>query len=192
MEIYQIKKTEVHTACFNPVIPLDYPDPDVIRVGKTYYLASTTMHFFPGCEILKSGDLVHWEHAAYVYDSLDGTPGQKLEDGKGIYGKGMWAPSLRYHEGIFYLMFVANDTGKTYLYRAADIAGPWEKSIIRGFYHDGSLLFDEGKVYVAYGNRQIRLTELDAELTGPKEGGLDRVLVKEATCIRSGGSTICF
>jgi len=103
----------------NPLIPMDYPDPDVIRVEDTYYMASTTMHFFPGCEILRSYDLLHWEHAAYVYDRLDSTTAQRLENGENIYGKGMWAPSLRRHNGCFYLSFCANDTGKTYLYTSA-------------------------------------------------------------------------
>ncbi len=161
------------------MIPMDYPDPDVIRVKDTYYMASTTMHFFPGCEILRSKDLITWEHAAYVYDRLDSTPGQRLADGKGIYGKGMWAPSLRFHEGTFYLMFAANDTKTTYLYRASSVEGPWKKSVVAGFYHDGSLLFDGGKVYVAYGNREIRLTELEPDLSGPREGGLDRILIRE-------------
>jgi beta-xylosidase len=188
MEIRQINTEQKNNANrklvslrgINPLIPMDYPDPDVIRVEDTYYMASTTMHFFPGCEILTSKDLLTWEHAAYVYDRLDSTPGQRLADGKGIYGKGMWAPSLRYHEGTFYLMFAANDTKTTYLYRAASIEGPWEKSVIAGFYHDGSLLFDEDRVYVAYGNREIRLTELKSDLSGPKEGGLDRILIRES------------
>ena len=51
----------------NPITGLDYPDPDVIRVDDTYYMVSTTMHFVPGCEILRSYDLVHWEHLSYVY-----------------------------------------------------------------------------------------------------------------------------
>lgn len=63
----------------NPITRLDYPDPDVIRVDNTYYMVSTTMHFMPGCEILRSYDLVNWEHASYVYDVLDSTPGQKTE-----------------------------------------------------------------------------------------------------------------
>ena len=59
----------------NPITKLDYPDVDVIRVENTYYMVSTTMHFMPGCEILRSYDLIHWEHATYVYDRLDGTSG---------------------------------------------------------------------------------------------------------------------
>ncbi len=164
----------------NPIIRLDYPDPDVIRVGDVYYMVSTTMHFMPGCELLRSYDLVCWEHVAYVYDRLDSTPGQTLEDAHGIYGKGMWAASLRFHKGTFYICFVANDTGKTYLYSARDIHGPWKKQCIEGFYHDCSLLFDDdGRVYIAYGNTEIRILELRADLGGPREGGLDRVAVQD-------------
>ena len=164
----------------NPITRLDYPDPDVIRVDNTYYMVSTTMHFMPGCEILRSYDLVNWEHASYVYDVLDSTPGQKIEGEENIYGQGMWAASLRYHKGIFYVCFVANDTGKTYIYSAPSIEGPWKKSYIKGFYHDCSILFDDDdRVYIASGNKYIRLQELDADLSGPKEGGIDRIVVKD-------------
>ena len=164
----------------NPLTRMDYPDPDVIRVGDTYYMVSTTMYFMPGCEILRSYDLVHWEHAAFVYDSLDSTPAQRLEGTENIYGQGMWAASLRYHNGTFYICFVANDTHKTYLYRAESIEGPWEKSEIEGFYHDNSILFDDdGRVYIVYGNREIYLTELRDDLSGPKPGGLHRLILTD-------------
>ncbi|MBQ3027436.1 MAG: glycoside hydrolase 43 family protein, partial [Lachnospiraceae bacterium] len=169
-----------HVTGTNPILYTDYPDPDVIRVGDTYYMVSTTMHFMPGGVILRSYDLIHWEIASYVYETLDDTPGQRLTDGKGIYGKGMWAASLRYHKGTFYVCFVANDTGKTYLYTAKEIEGPWEKRFIEGFYHDNSLLFDDDdRVYIAYGNREIYITELNETLTAPKEGGLHRMAVKD-------------
>ncbi len=164
----------------NPLTRLDYPDVDVIRVEDTYYMVSTTMYFMPGCEILRSYDLVHWEHAAYVYDRLDSTPAQTLKEGN-IYGKGMWAASLRYHKGKFYVCFVANDTHKTYLFTADKVEGPWEKKNIEGFYHDCSLLFDDDdKVYIVYGNREIHLTQLKEDLSGPLPGGLDRIVVKDA------------
>ena len=164
----------------NPITRLDYPDPDVIRVEDTYYMVCTTMHFMPGCEILRSYDLVHWEHASYVYDVLDGTDAQKLTGEQHIYGKGMWAATLRYHKGIFYVCFVANDTGKTYLYTASAVEGPWKKSVIEGFYHDCSLLFDEDdRVYIAYGNKHIHLQELKSDLSGPKEAGLHRIVVSD-------------
>ena len=162
----------------NPLTKLDYPDVDVIRVDDTYYMVSTTMYFMPGCEILRSYDLANWEHAAYVYDTLDGTERQRLEGDGNIYGCGMWAACLRYHKGKFYVVFVANDTHRTYLYTASSIDGPWEKHSIEGFYHDCSLLFDDDdRVYLAYGNRTIRITELKPDLSGPLEGGLDRVAV---------------
>lgn len=164
----------------NPITRLDYPDPDVIRVGDIYYMISTTMHFMPGGEILRSYDLVHWEHAAFVYDRLDSTPAQRLEGEVNIYGKGMWAASLRFHKGVFYVCFVANDTGKTYLYTSESIAGPWEKHQIEGFYHDCSLLFDGDDVYIAYGNKDIYITQLNANLTAPLAGGLHRLAVSDA------------
>ena len=164
----------------NPIIKLDYPDADVIRVEDTYCRVSTTMQFMPGGEILRSYDLVHWEHAAYVYDRLDSTPGQRLLENQSIYGKGMWAASLRYHKGIYYVCFVANDTGKTYLYQSPDIHGPWKKQTIEGFYHDCSLLFDDDdRVYIASGNKDIRLVELKSDLSGPKTGGIDRIVVSD-------------
>lgn len=96
------------------IIPADFPDLDIIRVEDTYYMVSTTMHFMPGCVILRSYNLVDWEHAAYVYEELEATPGETLSDNMGAYGKGMWAASLRYHQGKFYVSFVANDLHKTF------------------------------------------------------------------------------
>lgn len=163
----------------NPILKLDYPDPDVIRVEDTYYMVSTTMHFMPGCEVLRSYDLVHWEHACYVYDALDHTSAQKLEGEENIYGKGMWAASIRYHKGYFYIFFVANDTGKTYFYQSSDLHGPWKKHYIEGFYHDCSVLFDDDRIYIVSGNNRIRLIELQEDLSGPKPGGIDRIVVTD-------------
>lgn len=159
----------------NPITAMDYPDPDVIRVGDIYYMISTTMYFMPGGILLRSYDLIHWEICSRIYDVLEDTPRQRLEEGT-AYGAGMWAATLRYHKGTFYVIFVANDTRKTYLYRAEDPEGPWRRSEIEGFYHDCSLLFDDDRVYLVYGNRQIHLTELKEDLTAPKPGGLDRIV----------------
>ncbi len=164
--------------CFH--FNMDIPDPDVIFHDGYYYLITTTMHFFPGGEILRSEDLRKWEHFSYVFDRLESTPGQRLEGDSYIYGKGMWAPSLRYHDGMFYVAFSSNDTGKTYLFRSRNLAGPWRRNEIKGFYHDLSLLFDEGKAYLVYGNTDIHLTELNEEMTGPAAGGLDRVIADDS------------
>ena len=90
----------------NPILKLDYPDIDVIRVDDTYYMVSTTMYFMPGGVILRSYDLVHWEIASYVFDAHEDTPAAHLMDGQNIYGQGMWAASLRYHNCIFYVCLV--------------------------------------------------------------------------------------
>lgn len=162
------------------IILSDYPDLDVIRVGETYYMVSTTMHYMPGCVILRSYNLIDWEFCSYVYDELEATEGQTLKNNKGIYGKGMWAACLRYHNGIFYVSFVANDTHKTYLYTSTSITGPWKKSVIPGFFHDMSVLFDDdGKVYVVSGNMDIRLTEMEPDLSAPKKGGIDKIIIQD-------------
>lgn len=165
----------------------DFPDPDVIRVGDTYYMVSTTMHFMPGCVILRSFNLVDWEIVTRVYDVLEQTDKESLAGDVCAYGQGMWAASIRHHDGMFYICFVANDTGKTYLYRSKDIIGPWRKSTIDGFYHDNSLLFDDdGRIYIAYGNKQIYITELNEEMTGPKPGGLHKMVVEDTSDVRLG------
>lgn len=171
----------------NPVIYADFPDPDVVRVGDCYYMVSTTMHMFPGAQILRSYDLMHWEHCGYVYDTLGETARQRMEgEGKPphIYGKGMWAASLKHHGGRFHVVFTSNDTGHSYHYTAEQAEGPWSRQKMTGaggapaFWYDPGLLFDDdGRVYVAHGNRTVRITELTADLSAPKEGGLDRVVV---------------
>ena len=162
------------------IIPADFPDPDIIRVDDTYYMVSTTMHFMPGCVILRSHNLVDWEHAAYVYDELEPTEKETLADNKGAYGKGMWAACLRHHNGKFIITFVANDTGKTYLFTSDKIEGPWQRSQIKGFFHDMSLLFDDdGRVYCVSGNMNISLTEMEPDLSGPKAGGINKVIIRD-------------
>ena len=170
-------------ACAN-IICSDFPDLDVIRVDDVYYMVSTTMHFMPGCVILRSYNLKDWEFCSYVYDELEKTEKQTLADNHGIYGKGMWAASLRYDNGIFYVAFVANDTHKTYLYRSENIEGPWQKSEIKGFFHDLSLLFDydeNGKrhVFLVHGNCDLRLTELEDDFSAPKKGGIDKIIIQD-------------
>ncbi len=176
------KKTAV-----NPVIYADFPDPDVIRVENAFYMISTTMHFMPGAVILRSYNLVDWEIAGHVYDVLDDYPAARMEENSNIYGSGMWAASLRYHEGVFYVLHIANDTHCSYLYRAEKPEGPWTQQKIEGFYYDPGLFFDEdGRVYVVHGNREIRITELDSELGGPKKGGFDQVILRDPDSVPLG------
>ena len=159
----------------NPIIWADVPDIDVIRVGDTFYMVSTSMHSMPGCPIMKSKDLAHWELAHYVFDSFEDNPGHNLEDGKGIYGNGSWAASLRYHGGYYYLVFNCNDTRHFYIYRTEDIErGNWQQwAKLDQFFHDPALFFEEdGTPYIIYGCGDIRIVELKKDLSGIQEGGI--------------------
>ncbi len=111
----------------NPLIFADVPDMSMIRVGKDYYMASTTMHMNPGVPIMKSTDLVNWKIINYAYDILADLPALNLEQGKNIYSRGSWASSLRYHQGMYYLTTFAHDIpGETYIFKTKDIEkGNW-------------------------------------------------------------------
>ncbi len=133
----------------NPLFYGEFEDPDVIRVGDDYYLAGTTMHMMPAVEILHSKDLVNWELAGYCTNRLDLGPAYRLEGGN-IYGQGIWAPCIRYHNGMFYIFANVNRAGLM-VYRSKSIQGPWEWNQLPGR-HDMSVLFDDdGKVYIISG-----------------------------------------
>ena len=95
----------------NPVLASDFPDPDVARLGDTYYMVSTTMHLFPGATILKSYDLVNWEYCAQPLEQLSTADKYSLIGGKDSYAQGMWAAALTAHEGKLYLLINGNDAG---------------------------------------------------------------------------------
>jgi beta-xylosidase len=133
----------------NPLFYGEFEDPDVIRVGDDYYLAGTTMHMMPSVEILHSKDLVNWELAGYCTNRLDFGSTYRLEGGN-IYGKGIWAPCIRYYQGVFYVLCNVNGAGLM-VYRSKSINGPWEWNQLPGR-HDMSVLFDDdGKVYIISG-----------------------------------------
>ncbi len=160
----------------NPLTYTDIPDNDVIRVGDTYYMVSTTMYYCPGAPIMKSKDLVHWELVNYIYDVLEDDV-YNLRNGKNAYGKGQWATTLRYENGIYYALFIANDQHKTYVYTTKDIEkGKWERKIISRPMHDAGLLFDDGRLFCIYGNGDIYITELEPDGSAIKEGGIDQLL----------------
>ncbi len=133
----------------NPLFYGEFEDPDVIRVGNDYYLAGTTMHMNPAVEILHSKDLVNWELAGYCTNKLDLGPAYRLEGGN-IYGRGIWAPCIRYHNGVFYIFSNVNGAGLQ-VFRSKSIFGPWEHNQLPGR-HDLSVLFDDdGKIYIISG-----------------------------------------
>jgi xylan 1,4-beta-xylosidase len=135
----------------NPLFYEEFEDPDPIRVGDDYYLAGTTMHMNPAVQIMHSKDLVNWELASYCMDRLDLGPAFRLEGGN-IYGRGIWAPCIRYHDGMFYVFSNVNGVGLQ-VFRSKSAYGPWERNQLPGR-HDLSVLFDDdGKIYLISGNR---------------------------------------
>lgn len=146
----------------NPLIAADFPDPDVIRVDDTYYMVSTTMHHFPGATILKSRDLVNWEYCAQPLTQLSTTDRYNLLGGQNAYAAGMWACSMAYHEGVFYILINGNDAGG-WLLTATDPEGKWEKQQLSRSYYDPGMFFEGDKVYVVCGNTEIKMCELDRD-----------------------------
>ena len=169
----------------NPLIWADVPDIAIMRVGKTYYMSSTTMHMNPGLPIMKSEDLVNWRMASYAHENLVENEAMRLENGKNAYSKGSWASSLRFHDGVFYASTFAYTSGRTHIYSTRDPErGPWKETSFEPAMHDNSLFFDDdGRVYMVYGGGRIRLTELKPDLSGIKPGGVNQVLIENVNTV---------
>lgn len=150
----------------NPVITGCYPDPSICRVGEDYYLVNSTFEFFPGVPVSHSRDLVHWKTIGHC---ITRNSQLKLFEGN-MNNTGIFAPTIRYHEGIFYMVVtnVKDDRegcGNFYMW-TKDPAGEWSDPV---FLHtpgiDPSLFFDDdGKVYyLGTGSPEIYLREIDLE-----------------------------
>ena len=167
----------------NPIIWADVPDDDIIRVGDTYYMVSTTMFFSPGAPIMKSKDLANWEICNYVFDTYANGDVQNLKNGKNDYSHGQWATSLRYNEknGKYYAFFGSYGTNKSYICSTDDIEhGEWSRVELNGMYHDASILFDDdGRNYLVYGaGGTCSIKEFNSDMTGWKSGGFEKQLFK--------------
>lgn len=185
-------KQSVSTIAVNPLTYTDIPDSDIIRVGDDYYMVSTTMYYCPGAPIMHSKDLVHWRIVNYVYDCLEDDDVYNLRNGRNAYGKGQWATSIRYENGLYYAFFIANDQRKTYIYTTDDIEnGTWKRNVIDRAMHDASMLFDNGHLYVVWGNGDLYITELEPDASAIKEGGVDQLLIsspREGYILRAEGA----
>lgn len=145
----------------------DVPDPDVVHDGRYYYMVSTTMYFAPSVPIMRSADLVHWSIAGYTGPILDDTDALALRNGRSAYGQGTWAASIRYHEGTYYVSVGSLTTEQTYIYATPSIEhGPWTRSVLDGYAHDQSLLFDDEDTYLVYGGGAIDLRRLRRDDAG--------------------------
>lgn len=169
----------------NPVIFADVPDIDIIRVDDAFYMVSTTMHLSPGCPVMRSYDLVNWEIVNYVFDTLEDMDNLALRNGENNYGKGQWATTLRYNDGVYYAGFTSFSTGRTYIYHTDDIEnGKWDRFVYDECFHDMSLLFDDdGRVYLVYGGGQIWCVELEKDLSAVKPG-TKRKLIEDAGLVK--------
>ena len=103
----------------NPVLNADFSDPDVIRVGNKFYMVASDFHFM-GMQVLESDDMVNWRYISQIYRRFN-EPGW---DANLHYAGGSWAPSIRYHSGLFYVYFCTPDEG-LYMSTASNPAGPW-------------------------------------------------------------------
>ena len=171
MALWSVMTVNAQSEFTNPMMWADVPDPDVIRVGDDYWLVSTTMHLMPGAPVMHSKDLVNWKTVSYVFPSLHDTPKYDMQEGT-VYGRGQWATSLRYHNGLYYIYFSPNDAPyKGYVYTSKDPREGWTLAHRIPHFHDASLFFDDdGRAYVFYGTGEMK--ELLPDLSGVKEGGL--------------------
>ena len=156
----------------NPVIHADYSDPDVCRVGNEYWMTASSFNYFPGLPILHSRDLVNWRLVGAALDSYPEPLGP---------GEGVWAPSIRYHDGWYYIYVGDPDRG-IFMVRTQDPAGKWEEPVWvvreKGFIDPCPLWDDDGKAYLSHALAGSRaglksvvyvapLSEDGTHLTGP-------------------------
>ena len=133
----------------NPVIHADYSDPDAIRVGDDYYLISSSFNNIPGLPILHSKDLVNWEIIGHAL--LRQPPFEHFS--KVQHGNGVWAPSIRYYKGEFYIYYPDPDFG-IYVIKAKNVTGPWSEPLMveagKGLIDPCPLWDDDEKVYLVH------------------------------------------
>ncbi len=133
----------------NPIIPSDYSDLDCIKVGDDYYAITSTFQFSPGVTILHSEDLVNWEICGHAVPDLRQIGPELNWDRMNRYGKGIWAGTLRYHEGRFYVYFGTPDEG-FFMTSAPKPEGPWEPLTClwdKAGWDDCTVIWEDGKAY---------------------------------------------
>ena len=132
----------------NPVLHSDYSDPDVCRVGEDYYMTASSFNCMPGLPILHSTDLVHWTLIAYALQDYPAF------DQPVAHGKGVWAPSIRYHDGWFYIFCGDPDKG-IFMVRSQDPQGPWTAPVwvveAKGFIDPCPFWDQDGSAWLVHG-----------------------------------------
>lgn len=151
----------------NPPLYADYPDPDIIRVGGDFYFVTTTFVNSPGITILHSEDLVNWEIVSHVVPRLEGREQYDMKNGT-AYRAGIFASSLRYYHGTFYI--VTSPVGQNArVYYSQDIHGPWQfHELDRPAFDPGLFIEDDGTGYVATSggwDGHVTLLKLNADFS---------------------------
>ncbi len=133
----------------NPIIDADYSDPDVVRVGSDYYMTSSSFANLPGLQILHTNDLVNWE---IVGTALEKYPDSAFDVPS--HGNGVWAPSIRYHDGEFYICYGDPDRG-IFMIKTRDPRGHWDEPMliypVKGVIDPCPFWDEDGKAYIAHG-----------------------------------------
>lgn len=133
----------------NPVLHADYSDPDAIRVGNRFYMTSSSFTNLPGLPLLESEDLVNWSLVGHALTEL--VPREVFSTPQ--YGKGVWAPALRHHNGRFYIFYPDPDFG-IYVVEAKDFRGPWSAPRLlmagRGLIDPAPFWDDDGQAYLLH------------------------------------------
>lgn len=139
----------------NPVIFCDYSDPDCICVDGVYYMTASTFNYVPGLPILTSTDLVNWTLRNYAVKNI---PVKRFK--APCHAHGVWAPAIRWHEGMFYIYYGQPDEG-IYMVRTADPLGDWEEPILvlpgKGLIDPCPFWDEDGKAYVVHGYAKSRI-----------------------------------
>lgn len=133
----------------NPVLHADYSDPDVCAVGEDYFLTASSFNCTPGLPILHSKDLVNWKIVNYALKKVE--PVEYYNEAR--HGKGVWAPSIRFHEGMYYIYWGDPDFG-IFMVKTRDPYGEWDAPVLvkagKGMIDPCPLWDDDGRVYLAH------------------------------------------
>lgn len=151
----------------NPVLPGFHADPSVCRVGDDYYLVNSTFQYFPGVPVYHSKDLVNWEQIGSCLTRKSQVDLTGLDGGNGIY-----ATTIRYNDGIFYMVTTHFPTRRHFYVYTDDPAGEWSDPVFIDFEIgscDPTLYFEDGKCYLLWKNGDIKICEIDVK-TGKQLG----------------------
>lgn len=139
----------------NPILFSDYSDPDVIRVEDTYYMTSSSFNYIPGLPILESKDLVNWELVNYAVKAI---PFEHFD--KPLHARGIWAPSIRYHDNKFWIVFAMPDEG-IFVTTAEDPRKDWSPVTCiwqgKGFIDPCPFWNSDGKAYIIHAYARSRI-----------------------------------